>query len=66
MVKLLKFGIRKKIMYDGLLVSDIWLRMMTYFVLFAKGTGRGRNGCHFIPLFIIDAFPLIFIYLIIF
>lgn len=31
MVKLHKFGIKKKTMYDGLLVSDIWLRMMAYF-----------------------------------
>lgn len=67
MVKPHKFGIKKKTMYDGLLVSDIWLRTMAYFFfLFAEGTGGGRNDCHFISLFIIDAFPLIFIYLFIF
>lgn len=35
-------------------------------LLFAEGTSGGRNDCHFISLFIIDAFPLLFIYLFIF
>lgn len=61
MVKLHKFGIKKKTMHDGLLVSDNWLRVMAYFVLFAEGTGRGYERLSFYSIIYYRCFPLIFI-----
>lgn len=51
--KLLKIWIKKNdSVCHGLLVNDIWLRMVARFLCF----GEGLNACLFVPLLIMGVF----------